>query len=113
MLMADELLRQRVATTMFDCALAAAEIARVRLAQHGIEEVAEELAGSLVRESRALALAAADNSLPITGEFTRSLAEAGLEPEGQHPIVILVYTAAGVKICKPRISGGSCVRFLQ
>ena len=76
------------------------------LRSNGIEEVAEEVAGSLVREGRAMALAAADNSLPITGEFTRSLAEAGLEPEGQRPIVILVYTATGVKICNPRISGG-------
>jgi len=89
--------------------LAAAETARVLLEQHGIEEVAEELAGSLaslVREGRAIALAVAKSSLSLTGEFIRSLAEAGPEPEGQRPIVIVVYTATGVKICNPRISGG-------
>src|SRR5215472_15855427 len=75
----DKLLRQRVGDATLEGALPRADVARVFLEKHRIKEVCKKIAGHLISQRRAIALAVAGHALPVAGKLVLCLAQPGLE----------------------------------
>ena len=64
---------------MLQCALTQAKVTRIFLEKRGIEEVAEESSGNLVRQGGPVALAISFSALPVLREFIFGLAQTCLQ----------------------------------